>query len=74
VALLQTGQVQVGACSCNWRNDVASKHWLWVQIVDRHGTDIRSVDKGHFNDITVDVATMSASSALLLTVVGHQAK
>jgi hypothetical protein len=26
--LLQMGQSQVGPCSCNWRYEVASKHWL----------------------------------------------
>ena len=65
--LLQTGQVQVGACSCSWRKDEASKHWLWVQTVDRQGIWIRSVDRGHFSDMTVEVATMSASCALLIT-------
>ena len=59
--LLQTGQVQVGACSCNWRNEEASKHWLWVHIVERHATSIRKVDNGHFKDMMEDVATISVS-------------
>lgn len=40
-------------------------------MTDRHGTSIRTVDKGHFNDITLEVVTMSASSALLLTNKGQ---
>ncbi len=36
-------------------------------MVDRHGIWIRRVDKGHFRDITVEVATISASCALLDT-------
>ena len=47
--------------------DKASKHWLCEQIVDRHGTLILSVDRGHFNDIVVDVASTSLSCALLRT-------
>ncbi len=69
MTLLHTGQVHVGACSCNWRKEEASKHWLWVQMVDRQGTLMRSVDRGHFSDMTVEVATMSASCALLITSV-----
>lgn len=59
----------MGACSCSWRKEEASKHWLWVQTVDRQGIWIRSVDKGHFSDMTVEVATISASWALLITVI-----
>lgn len=29
---------------------------------------MRNVERGHFNDITLEVATISESSALLLTV------
>lgn len=67
VVLLQIGQVHVGACSWSWRKDAASKHRLWVQSIVRQGTVMRSVDRGHFKDITLDVATMSVSSALLFT-------
>ena len=67
MALEQIGQDQVGACSCNCKKDDASKQRLWVQISERQGPWIRSVDRGHFNDITLEVATMSESSALLLT-------
>lgn len=35
---------------------------------ERQGTSILRVERGHFNDITVDVATISASSALLFTI------
>ena len=66
-SLLQTGHVQVGACSCSWRNEVASKHWLCVHTEERHGVLIRRVESGHFRDIIDDVATISASSALLDT-------
>lgn len=65
--LLQTGHDHVGACSCNWRNEKASKHWLCVQSVVRQGTFIRRVDKGHFSDMTLEVATISESCALLFT-------
>ena len=64
---VQTGHCQVGACSCNCRKDVASKHWLWLQTLERQGTSIRKVDRGHFNDMMDDVATISLSSARLLT-------
>jgi hypothetical protein len=67
VDLLHTGQVQVGACSCNWRKDDASKHWLCVQLMDLQGISMRRVDRGHFSDMTVEVATMSASCARLRT-------
>lgn len=67
VLLLHTGHVHVGACSCSCKNDEASKHWLWVQTMERHGTSIRNVDNGHFRDMTVEVATISVSCALLLT-------
>lgn len=46
---------------------MASKHWLWLQTVDRQGIAIRNVDTGSFSDITVDSKTMSGSSAFLST-------
>jgi hypothetical protein len=67
VDLEQTGHVHVGACFCNSKNDDASKHWLCVQTIDRQGTWIRRVDNGHFNDMTLDVATMSESWARFFT-------
>ena len=72
--LLQMGHCQVGACSCNWRNDNASKHWLCVHTVERHGTLIRSVDRGHFKDIIEDVATISLSFPLSITKIGYLAQ
>lgn len=71
--LLQMGHCQVGACSCSWRNDNASKHWLCVHTVERHGTLIRSVDRGHFKDIIEDVATISLSFPLLITEIEYLA-
>ena len=62
------GHSQVGPCSCNWRYDVASKHWLCRQDTDRHGREILSVDRGHLSDKTEAVVTMSASRALLSTI------
>ena len=46
---------------------MASKHWLCLQEMDRHGKSMRNVDKGHFNDKTDAVVTISASRALLTT-------
>ena len=46
---------------------MASKHWLWRQAIDRTGKEILNVDKGHFNDKTEAVVTISASRALLST-------
>lgn len=46
---------------------MASKHWLCRQEIDRQGKSMRNVDKGHFNDKTEAVVTMSASRALLTT-------
>jgi hypothetical protein len=40
---------------------------LWRQAIDRTGREILNVDKGHFNDKTEAVVTMSASRALLST-------
>jgi hypothetical protein len=40
---------------------------LWRQAIDRTGKEILSVDKGHFNDKTEAVVTISASRALLST-------
>ena len=57
----------MGACSCSCRKDEPSKHWLCVHVRVRQGTSIRSVERGHFNDMTLDVATISESSALSLT-------
>lgn len=34
---------------------------------ERHGISIRNVDKGHFKDMILEVATRSLSSALLIT-------
>ena len=34
---------------------------------ERHGISILSVDKGHFKDMILEVATRSLSSALLIT-------
>lgn len=34
---------------------------------ERHGISILNVDKGHFRDIILEVATRSLSSALLIT-------
>ena len=67
-ALLQTGQVHVGACSCSCRNESASKHWLWVQMTDRHGMSILRVDRGHLRDMMEDVASISVSFDLLRTI------
>ncbi len=41
---------------------------MCVQTVERHGALIRSVDIGSFNDMTVDMATMSVSRDRLTTV------
>ena len=68
----QIGHDQVSPCSCSCRNEVASKHWLCVQTVDRQGSCRRKADKGHLRDMTVDVATRSESCALLITVQWHQ--
>ena len=58
----------MGACSCNCRKERASKHWLCKQIVERQGTEIRNVDKGHFKDMIDEVATISVSCAFETTV------
>lgn len=68
VDLEHTGHVQVGACFCNSRNEDASKHWLCVQTIERQGTCMRRVDRGHLSDMTLDVATMSESFARFCTV------
>ena len=34
---------------------------------ERHGISILNVDKGHFKDMILEVATRSLSSALLIT-------
>lgn len=65
--LLHIGQSHVGPCSWSWRYDVASKHCTCRQDIDRQGRSIRSVDRGHFSDNTVAVATMSVSRDLLST-------
>lgn len=57
----------MGPCSCNWRYDVASKHWLCLHAIERHGKSIRNVDSGHLSDKTEAVVTISASRALLTT-------
>ena len=37
-------------------------------LMERQGVSIRNVESGHFKDIFVDVATISLSSALLVTI------
>jgi hypothetical protein len=47
---------------------VASKHWLCLHAIERHGRSILSVESGHFRDKTDAVVTMSASRDLLITL------
>ena len=65
--LLHVGHDHCGACSCNCKKLSASKHWLWLHIVDRQGKAIRIAESGHLRDITEEVATMSGSLALAIT-------
>lgn len=57
----------MGACSCNNKKDSASKQRLWVQIAERQGVRMRLAEMGQWRDITVEVVSMSGSSALLRT-------
>jgi len=67
MVLLQMGHIHVGACSCNCRKDLASKHWLCEQIVERMGIDILTVETGSFKDMTLEPTTISGSLAFLCT-------
>ena len=41
MTLLHTGQFQIGVCSIIEKNELASKHCMCVQAVERVGTDMR---------------------------------
>lgn len=43
-----------------------------MQTVDRVGSSIRKVERGHFRDMTVEVATMSGSCDLATTEVDRR--
>lgn len=64
--LLQIGHIHVGACSCNCRNDSASKHWLCVHTVERQGMLMRRVEMGSLSDMTLEPTSISGSAAFAL--------
>lgn len=63
--LSHTGQLQVGFLSFICRNNEASKHCRWLQVIDLHGVVILIFPNGHIRDTFKDVVAISQSPSSL---------